>query len=114
MVSLRTVLAASAMFALSGVVAPAFAQEEVVTVTASRVTCDGLAASESSKLAREAEKKGAYQEAADCFLSAGEYTRAHRASNRAAGVAAANTKQNATAAAATAKGQMARLRAAFR
>ena len=114
MVSLKPVLALFAVFALAGAVAPVLAQEEVVTVTASRTTCEGLSSNDSSKLAREAEKKGSYQEASDCFLAAGEYTRAHRASNRAAGAAAAMAKRNAASGAASAKSQMARIRAAFR
>ncbi len=114
MVSLKSVLTLFAVLAVSGAVAPAFAQEEEVTVTASRAACEGLSANESSKLAREAEKKGAYEEASGCFLVAGEYLRAHRASTKAAGIAAANTKRNASAAAETARNQMARIRAAFR
>jgi hypothetical protein len=114
MVSLKSVLALFAVVALAGVVAPATAQEQEVTVTASRLTCEGISASESSKLAREAEKKGSYQEASDCFVAAGEYNRAHKASARAAGEAAAVAKRNASTAAASAKSQMARMRAAFR
>ena len=114
MVSLKPVLALFAVFAFAGTVAPAFAEEQVVTVTASRAGCEGMSSNDSSRLAREAEKKGSYQEASDCFVAAGEYTRAHRASNRAAGEAAAVAKRNASTAAASAKSQMARLRAAFR
>src|SRR3954470_2910879 len=87
MVSFKQVLVLSAVLAM-GAVVPAFAQEQEVTVTASRLACDGMSANDSSKLAREAEKKGSYQEASDCFVAAGEYNRAHRASVRAAGEAA--------------------------
>ena len=114
MVSLKSVLALFAVVTFAGAVAPAVAQEQEVTVTASRLPCEGVSASESSKLAREAEKKGSYQEASDCFVAAGEYNRAHRASARAAGEAAAVAKRNASTAAASAKSQMARMRAAFR
>jgi hypothetical protein len=114
MVSLKSRLALFAVFALAGAVAPVLAQEQEVTVTASRTGCEGMSANDSSKLAREAEKKGAYQEASDCFVVAGEYMRAHRASTRAAGEAASAQKRNATAAAETAKSQVARLRNAFR
>ena len=111
MVSFKPALILVAALAFAG---PSFAQEEVVTVTASRISCEGLSASESIKLAREAEKKGAHQEASDCYLAAGEYGRAHRASARAAGDAAAVAKRNASTAAASAKSQMARIKAAFR
>lgn len=114
MVSLKTSLVLVAVFAFAGAVAPVAAQEPVVTVTASRAACEGLSANDSSKLAREAEKKGSYQEAADCFLAAGEYTRAHRASARLAEEAAEAQKRDASRAAASAKSQMARIRAAFR
>jgi hypothetical protein len=113
MVSLKQVLVLSAVFAFAGV-APAFAQEQVVTVTASRAGCEGMSASDSSKLAREAEKKGAYQEASDCFLAAGELNRSHRASARAAGEAATMAKRNASTAASNARSQLARMKAAFR
>ena len=114
MVSLKPALALFAVFAFAGVAAPAVAQEQEVTITATRTGCEGMTASDSSKLAREAEKKGAYQEASECFLVAGEYNRAHRASTRAAGEAASAQKRNASAAAQVAKNQVARLRAAFR
>jgi hypothetical protein len=114
MVSLKTSLALLAVFTFAGAVAPAMAEEPVVTVTASRTACEGLSSTDSSKLAREAEKKGSYQEASDCFLAAGEYTRAHRASARVAGEAAAVAKRDASSAAQSAKSQMARIRAAFR
>jgi hypothetical protein len=114
MVSLKTSIVLAAVLAFAGAVAPVMAQEPVVTVTASRAACDDLSVSESSKLAREAEKKGSYQEASDCFLRAGEYTRAHRASAKAAGAAAAVAKRDASVAAQSAKSQMARVRAAFR
>jgi hypothetical protein len=113
MVSFKSVLAVFAVLAFAGAVAPASA-EEVVTVTASRLTCEGMSVNDSSRLAREAEKSGEYQQASDCFLAAGEYMRAHRASTRAAGEAAAIAKRNASAAAVSAKSQVARLRAAFR
>jgi hypothetical protein len=114
MVSFKSSLALFAVFALAGAVAPVSAQEEVVTVTASRTGCEGMSASDSSRLARKAEKNGEYQEASECFLVAGEITRAHRASARAAGEAAEAQKRNASAAADKAKGQFARVRAAFR
>lgn len=114
MVSLKTSIALFAVFAFAGAVAPVMAEETVVTVTASRAACDDVSSSDSSKLAREAEKKGSYQEASDCFLKAGEYTRAHRASTKAAGEAAAVAKRQASTAAKSAKGQMAKIRAAFR
>ncbi|MEJ0038181.1 MAG: hypothetical protein WDO68_19230 [Gammaproteobacteria bacterium] len=114
MVSLKSTLALFAVLAFAGVVAPVVAQEQSVTVTASRTGCEGMSPSESSQLAREAEKNGEYQRASECFVVAGEYTRAHRASTRAAGEAAALAKHNASTAAANAKSQMARVRAAFR
>lgn len=114
MVSFKTSLVLFAAFTVAAAVAPVMAQEPVVTVTATRAACEGISASDSSKLAREAEKKGSYQEASDCFLAAGEYTRAHRASTRAASEAAALAKRQASTAADNAKSQMARIRAAFR
>lgn len=114
MVSLKTSFALLAAFAFAGAVAPALAEEPVVTVTASRTACEDVSISESSKLAREAEEKGSYQEASDCFLKAGEYTRAHRASAKAAAEAAAVRKRDASSAAHSARSQMARIRAAFR
>jgi len=114
MVSLKTSIALFAVLAFAGAVAPVMGQEPVVTVTASRAACEDLSVSDSSKLAREAEKKGSYQEASDCFVKAGEYTRAHRASAKAAGEAASVAKRDASAAAKSAKGQMAKIRAAFR
>ena len=114
MVSFKQVLVLSAVLAMAGAVVPAFAQEQVVTVTASRLACEGMSADDSSKLAREAEKKGSYQEASDCFVAAGEYNRAHRASARAAGEAATVAKRNASTAASSARSQMARIKAAFR
>jgi hypothetical protein len=113
MVSFKQVLVLSAVLAFAGMT-PAFAQEEVVTVTASRLGCEGMSVKESSKLAREAENKGAYQEASDCFMAAGEFNRAHRASARAAAEAASIAKRNATTAASSARSQMARIKAAFR
>ncbi len=114
MVSLKTSLTLVAVFALAGAVAPVVAQEPVVTVTGTRTACEGLSAKDSSKLAREAEKKGWYQDASDCFLAAGEYTRAHRASARLAEEAAEAQKRDASRAAESAKSQMAQIRAAFR
>lgn len=114
MVSLKTSLVLFAVFAFAGVVAPAVADEEVVTITASRAACEGLSAKDSSRLARKAEKKGSYEEASECFLAAGEYTRAHRASAKAAEEAAETAKRSTSTAADSAKSQMARLRAAFR
>ena len=121
MVSLkRTAVAFFAALAVGGVVAQVHAEEELVTITATRTqeqsgpACEGLSVDDSSRVAREAEKSGAWQRASDCFLAAGEYMRAHRASTRAAGEAMATQKRNATAAAQTARSQMARLRAAFR
>jgi hypothetical protein len=114
MVSLTTSVVLFAVVAFAGVVAPAMADEDVVTVTASREACEGASAKDSKRLAREAEKKGMYEEASECFLAAGEYTRAHRASAKAAEEAAENAKRSAMAAADSAKSQMARLRDAFR
>ena len=113
MVSLKQMLVLSAVLAF-GAVAPAFAQEQEVTVTASRLGCEGMSANDSSKLAREAEKKGLYQEASECFLAAGELNRSHRASAKAAGAAVTVAKRNASTAASSAKGQLARMKAAFR
>ena len=114
MVSLKSALAFFVVLAFAGAVAPVIAQEQTVTVTASRTACEGVSPSESSRLAREAEKNGEYQRASVCYVVAGEYSRAHRASNRATGEAAAMARRNASTAAANAKTQMARLRAAFR
>jgi hypothetical protein len=113
MVSFKQVLVLSVL-AMAGAMTPAFAQEQEVTVTASRLSCEGMSANDSSKLAREAEKKGFYQEASDCFVAAGEYNRAHRASAKAAGEAATVAKRNALTAASSARSQMARIKAAFR
>jgi hypothetical protein len=106
-----------AVFAFTGVVTEVHADEDVVTVTATRVeeksaatpACQGMSVDEADRLAREAENNGAWQRASDCFVVAGEYMRAHRASE-----AAAIQKRNASVAAETARNQMARLRAAFR
>jgi hypothetical protein len=86
----------------------------VVTVTATRGVCEGLSAKDSGKLARKAEKEGSYEEASECFLAAGEYTRAHRASVKAAGEAAEHAKHRTSAAADRARSQMAQLKDAFR
>ena len=123
MVSSRSVAVAfSAVFAFTGAVAQVHADEEVVTVTATRVeeksaapaACQGMSIDEADRIAREAENNGAWQRASDCFVVAGEYMRAHRASARVASEAAEVQKRNASAAAETARNQMARLRAAFR
>ena len=123
MVSLKSAAVAFlAVFALAGIAAQVHAEEEVVTVTATRpqdqpasgAACEGLSASESGRLAREAEDNGAWQRASDCFVVAGEYLRAHHASARVASEAVAAQKRNASTAAANAKSQMARIRAAFR
>ena len=109
-----------AVLAFTGAVTQVHADEEVVTITATRVevksaaACDGLSVSESARLAREAENDGVWQRASDCYVVAGEYQRANRASARAAGEAAAAQRRNALVAAESAKSQMARLRAAFR
>jgi hypothetical protein len=110
------------MSAFAGAVAQVHADEQVVTVTATRVeeksapanACEGLSVDDADRLAREAENSGAWQRASDCFVVAGEYTRAHRASARATSEAAAVQKRNASVAAETARNQMARIRAAFR
>src|SRR5689334_7322933 len=99
MVSLKQMLVLFEVLAF-GVMASAFAQEQEVRVTASRLGCEGMSSNDSSKLAREAEKKGLYQEAAECFLAAGE--------------AATVAKRNASTAASSAKSQLARMKAAFR
>jgi hypothetical protein len=111
-----------AVFAFTGVVTEVHADEDVVTVTATRVeekstatpACQGMSVDEADRLAREAENNRAWQRASDCFVVAGEYMRAHRASARVASEAAAIQKRNASVAAETARNQMARLRAAFR
>ena len=111
-----------AVFAFTGVVTEVHADEDVVTVTATRVeeksaatpACQGMPVDEADRLAREAENNRAWQRASDCFVVAGEYMRAHRASARVASEAAAIQKRNASVAAETARNQMARLRAAFR
>ena len=116
MTSRKSVLALFGVLALAGVSAQVHAEEEVVKVSATRprTVCDGMSASDSSRLAREAEKNGAYQQASECFVVAGEYLRAHRASARASGEAASAAKRNASAGAESAKAQVARFRAAFR
>jgi hypothetical protein len=123
MVSSKSVaVALFALFAFTGLVKQVHADEEVVTITATRTeekaapatACEGLSANESSRLAREAEGDGAWQRASDCFVVAGEYMRAHRASARVASEAAAAQRRNASMAAANARSQMARIRAAFR
>jgi len=121
MVSLRK--AAVAFFlalGLAGAAVQVHAEEELVTITATRThdpagpACEGMEVAEASVLAREAEKSGAWQRASDCFLAAGEYTRADRASTRAASESAAAQKRNASVGTEVAKNQMARIRAAFR
>src|SRR5262249_25972350 len=98
MTSFKTVLTLFGLLALAGVAGQVHAEEQVVTISATRVqeparsACEGMSAADSSRMAREAEKNGAYQQASDCFVVAGEYTRAHRASVRAAGEAAAVVK----------------------
>lgn len=114
MVSLKTSLALFAVLAFAGAGAPVLADEEVVTVTGTRGACEGISASDASKLARKAEKEGSYREASECFLAAGEYTRAHRASVKAAGEAAEHAKHRTSVAADRARSQMARVRDAFR
>jgi hypothetical protein len=114
MVSFRTSFALVVAFAFAGGVTAAAAGEPVVTVTASRAACEGTSSSDSKRLAREAEKRGDYEAASKCFLAAGEYTRAHRASAHAAEDAAEVAKREASAAAESARHQMARIRAAFR
>jgi hypothetical protein len=120
MTSFRSAVALFGLLALVGVAVQVNAQEQVVTVSATRdqeprhPACEGMSASESSRAAREAEKSGAYQQASECFLNAGEYLRANRAGARAAADAAAAQKRNATASAETVRAQAARLREAFR
>ena len=121
MVSLRqAAVAFFAVFAITGAMAQVQAEEQLVTITATRThelsgpACEGLSAGDSDRLAREAEKSGAWQRASDCFLAAGEYGRAHRASNRVAGEAAAAQRRNASMAVESARTQVARIRAAFR
>jgi hypothetical protein len=119
MTSLRSTFALLGVLALAGGVAQVQAEEQVVTISATRVeeshaACEGRSASESSRVAREAEKSGEYEQAAECFRVAGEYTRAHRASLRAAGEDASALKRNASAGMESAKAQAARLKAAFR
>ena len=120
MSSLRSALALFGLLALAGVAAQVHAEEQFVTVSATRdqeprhPACEGMSASDSSRVAREAEKKGAYEQASECFLNAGEYLRANRASARAAGEAAAVQKRNAMASAQIARAQAARLRQALR
>jgi hypothetical protein len=121
MVSLRHAAVAFFMaLGLAGAAVQVHAEEELVTITATRThesdgpVCEGMAVAEASRLAREAEKSGDWQRASDCFLAAGEYMRAHRASTRAASESAAAQKRNASAGAEVAKNQMARIRAAFR
>jgi len=120
MSSIRSAVAFFGLLALAGVAAQVHAEEQVVTVSATRdqeprhPACEGMSASESSRAAREAEKNGAYQQASECFVNAGEYLRANRASARVAGDAAAVQKRNAMASAQTVREQAARLREAFR
>src|SRR5262245_46986287 len=85
MVSLRqTAVALLAVFAFGGAVAQVHAEEQLVTITATRTqdaagpACEGMSADEASRIAREAESSGAWQRASDCFVAAGEYLRAHR------------------------------------
>ena len=120
MSSLRSALALFGLLAFTGLAAQVHAEEQVVTVSATRdqeprhPACEGMSASDSSRAAREAERNGAYEQASECFLNAGELLRANRASARAAGEAAAVQKRNASASMQTAKAQAARLREAFR
>jgi hypothetical protein len=123
MVSPKSVaVALFAVFTFAGAVTQVQADEQVVTVTATRIegkaapasACEGVSADEADRLGREAENSGAWERASDCFVVAGEYMRAHRASARATSEAAALQKRNASVAAETARNQIARVRAAFR
>ncbi len=106
MTSPKPLLALLGAIALAGVVTSARAD--------TAPSCDGASPREAQQLAREAQKSGAYQRAADCFLVAGDRLRAHRAMIRAAADSSAVAQRNAAATAESVKSQMQRLRAAFR
>jgi hypothetical protein len=121
MSSLKPLLTLIGLFALTGAVVPAYADtpdsEAVsaeVQVSAAFPSCEGLPARDASRLAREAEKNGAHQRAAECFTVAGENFRAHRAMVRATEGTTEAAKQKASIAANSAKDQLRRVKAAFR
>jgi hypothetical protein len=107
MTSLKPWLALIGALVLAGPFTPAQADT-------AGAACDGVSVSDARRAAREAEKIGAHQRAAECFLIGGENYRAHRAMLRAAGDTSAAAKQKAAVAAASARDQARRLRAAFR
>ena len=118
----KTAFALVALIALAGVGASAraddslatSAQQEVVVVATQPGNCDGNSPADSRRLAKEAEKSGAHQRAAECYLVAGDNLRAHRAMLHMAADSAAASKRNASTAAESAKSQVRRIRAAFR
>jgi len=119
MSSLRPLLTLVGLFALTGAVLPAHADpvaevQADVQVSAAFPSCEGLPARDAGRLAREAEKSGAHERAAQCFLAAGENFRAHRAMVRATEDTTAAAKRKASLAANSAKDQLRRVKAAFR
>lgn len=111
MSSLKPLLTLIALFAL----VPAYADTvPEVQVSAAFPSCEGLPAKDASRLAREAEKNGAHQRAAECFTVAGENFRAHRAMVRATEGTSEAAKQKALIAANSAKDQFRKVKAAFR
>ena len=121
MSSLKPLLTLVGLFALSGAFVTAHADTPIsegvsaeVQVSAAFPSCEGLPARDASRLAREAEKNGAYQRAAECFTVAGENFRAHRAMVRATEGTSEAAKQKALVAANSAKDQFRKVKAAFR
>lgn len=119
MSSLKPLLTLIGLFALTGAVLPAHADtvpevQAEVQVLGAFPSCEGLPARDASRLAREAEKSGAHERAAQCFLAAGENFRAHRAMVRATENTTEAAKRKASIAADSAKDQLRRVKAAFR
>src|SRR5262245_66395450 len=84
MSSLKPLLTLVGMLTLTGGLTPAYADAiPEVQVSAEFPSCEGMPARDAGRLAREAEKHGAHERAAQCFLAAGENFRAHKAMIRA-------------------------------
>jgi len=114
MSSYRLPLVLAGLLALAGATS-AMAQDTEVVVTATAPgACEGANQDDLIRTAREAEKTGAHQRAAECYRAAGDHLRAHRAMIRVGENSAAAAKRNASVAASTAKAQLKRAREALR
>lgn len=107
MTSFKPLFAVIGALILAGPFVAAQAQETVAA-------CGGISAEDARLAAREAEKLGDNDRAAECFVVAGDNVRANRAMLRAAVDTNEAAKKKASIAAATARNQARQLRAAFR